>query len=374
MKRGTWRVLHYGTYLVLLLGLVHGLFISAEFREGEGLFSGEKKQERPGVSEEQKKEQTGAKKDQGEIIDFEEPEKVILLVMAGITVLFPIWRIIAAGKNRSAKTGGALSLLLLFLLAPSPARAQDSVDAQNPPQPQAPQDRNKPASIQRTEPPTRALPKLTGNLLFTGNVSTLDRPLPSLNERLTLDYALPRGHILDLRIENYYEGSYNENPPNILGRNINEQKLEIQGTYTYPFTSVFSLSGAILHHENFTFRDNYEWAITTLTAKISLSKRLTLTPNVSLEKRFQGGRFFYDTATTLDYAFAKNWTFETTYHRYENYGELDPAPSRKQEMEIGGLYQLTPRQTLGLSFFRHIQFGSPNDQFSFIKLKYGISF
>ena len=378
MKRGTWRVLHYGTYLVLLLGLVHGLFISAEFRKGEGLFSGEKKQERPAMSEEQKKEQIGAKKDEGEIIDFEEPEKIILLVLAGITVLFPIWRIIAARKNRGAKRGAALSLLLLFLLAPPPARAQGGQDAQNPaqepPQTQAPQDRNKPASIQRTEPPTKAPPRLTGNLLFTGNVSTLDRPLPSLNERLTLDYALPRGQILDLRVENYYEGSYNQNPPGVLGRNINEEKLEIQGTYTYPLTSVFSLSGAILHHENFTFRDNYEWAITTLTAKIPLSKRLTLTPNVSLEKRFQGGRFFYDTATTLDYAFAKGWTFETTYHRYENYGELDPAPSQKQEVEIGGIYQLTPTQTLGLSFFRHIQFGSPNDQFSFIKLKYGISF
>lgn len=31
MKRSTWRILHYGTYLVLVLGLLHGLFISAEF-------------------------------------------------------------------------------------------------------------------------------------------------------------------------------------------------------------------------------------------------------------------------------------------------------------------------------------------------------
>ena len=382
MKRGTWRALHYGTYLVLVLGLTHGVFISAEFREGEGLFAGEKKQEGSVLSKEQQREQAGVKtgefkKDKGEIIDFEEPEKIILLIMAGVTALFPIWRIVAAKKNRASKTGATIALLLLCLLAPPACRADEGMGAQNPPQgeqTQAPQDRNKPAPIQRTEPPTKAPPKLTGNFLFTGNASTLDRPLPSLNERLTLDYALPRGQILDLRVENYYEGSYNQNPPGILYRNINEQKLEIQGTYIYPLTSVFSLSGAVLHHENFTFRDNYEWGILTVTAKLSLSKRLTLTPNISAEKRLKGGRWFYDTATTLDYGFAKNWTFETSYHRYENFGECDPEPTQKQEFETGVLRQLPHNQTIGLSYFRHIQFGASNDQFSFIKLKWGLSF
>ena len=384
MKRGTWRTLHYGIYLVLFLGLTHGLFISAEFREGEGLSSGEKKQERHTMTEVQKRKQIAAKpgaeskKDEGEIIDFEEPEKILLLVMAGITVLFPVWRIVAARKNRSAKTGATLFLLLLCLLAPPSIRAEDDAATQNPPQEQwqaqAPQDRNKPAPIQRAEPPTKAPPKLTGNLLLTGNVSTLGRSLPSLNERLTLDYALSHSQILDLRVENYYEGSYNENSPGVLGRNINEQKLEIQGTYTYPLSSVFFLSGAFLHHENFTFRDNYEWGILTLTAKIPLSKQLTLTPNISAEKRFKGGRIFYDTATTLDYTFTKGCTIETSYHRYENFGELDSEPTQKQEFEIGVLRQLPHNQTVGLSYFRHIQFGAPNDQFSFIKLKWGISF
>lgn len=227
---------------------------------------------------------------------------------------------------------------------------------------------------QQTEPFLKISPELTGNLFLTGNVSTRDRPLPSLNEKLTLDYALPHDQVLDLRVENYYEGSYNENPPGVLGHNINEHKLEIQGTYTYPITSVFSVSGAVLHHENFTFPDNYEWGIVTLTAKIPLLEQVTLTPNISGEKRFKGGRLFYDTSTTLDYTFIDDWTFEANYHRYENFGEYDPEPTRKQEYEIGLLYQLTHSQTVGLSYFRHIQFGAPNDQFSFIKLKYGISF
>lgn len=384
MKRNTWRALHYGTYLVLLLGLIHGLFISAEFRAGEGLFSTEQKQERPAVSQEQNREQADAtagkeNKDAGEIIDFEEPEKIILLVMAGITLLFPVWRVVIARKNRAAKTGAALILLVLFALAP-PVRAAAGPDTTSPPQaqtspgPSLDVQKDKPPSIIRTEPTTATAAPLTGNILLTGNVSTLNRPLPSLNERLTLDYTLPRGQVLDLRVENYYEGSYNENPPGVLGHNINEHKLEIQGTYSYPLTSIFSVSGALLHHENFTFRDSYEWGIATLTAKLPLSKSVTLTPNVSLEKRLQGGRFFYDTATTLDYAFLPLWTFETTYHRYENYGELDPAPTQKQETEIGVIRELPHNQTVGLSYFRHIQFGVPNDQFSFIKLKYGVSF
>lgn len=237
-------------------------------------------------------------------------------------------------------------------------------------------EKTKPPSIARTEPATvtSAVPPLTGNLLLTLNGSTLGRVAPSLNERLTLDYALPHGQVLDLRVENYYEGSYNEDPPGRLDRNINEQKLEIQATYTRPVSSIFSLSGAVLHHENFRFRDNYEWGIATLTAKLPLSKSVTLTPNVSFEKRLQGGRIFYDTATTLDYGFLPRWTFETSYHRYENFGELDPAPTQKQETELALIREMPRHQTVGLSFFRHVQFGAPNDQFSFIKLKYGVSF
>ena len=230
-------------------------------------------------------------------------------------------------------------------------------------------------SVVRTTPPTTAAgPALTGNFLSTFNLSTLGRPAPSLNSKLTLDYALPHGQILDLRVENYYEGSYNQLPPGDLSRNINEHKLEVQATYTRPLSKVFSLSPALLHHDNFRFRDSYYWAILTLTAKLPLSKTVTLTPNVSAEKRLSGGRLFYDTATTLDYVFLPNWTAEAVYHRYENYGELDPVPTEKEEQEYGVIRQLPGNKTVGLSFFRHTQHGSPNDQFSQVKLKYGVSF
>lgn len=69
IRRGTWRILHYGTYLALALGLVHGLLISGEFKVGE-------------------------------TFEFEEPEKILLLILAGITILFPIGRIIAAKRSR----------------------------------------------------------------------------------------------------------------------------------------------------------------------------------------------------------------------------------------------------------------------------------
>ncbi len=72
MKFSNWRILHYGTYLFLVLGLAHSLLISAEYKAGE-------------------------------LFDFEEPEKIILLVMGGIALLFPIWRVIAARRHRANK-------------------------------------------------------------------------------------------------------------------------------------------------------------------------------------------------------------------------------------------------------------------------------
>ena len=69
-----------------------------------------------------------------------------------------------------------------------------------------------------------------------------------------------------------------------------------------------------------------------------------------------------------------HWTFETNFHRYENLGEFDAAPTQKEEIEAGLIRELASYQTIGVSFFRHIQFGAPNDQFSFMKLKYGYAF
>ena len=72
MKFKDWRVLHYGTYLLLALGLTHGLFISAEYKAGE-------------------------------LFEPDEPEKMILLIMAGIVLLFPTWRVIAARRHNARK-------------------------------------------------------------------------------------------------------------------------------------------------------------------------------------------------------------------------------------------------------------------------------
>lgn len=67
LKREWWRILHYGTYIIIFLGLAHGLFISGEFLEEE-------------------------------VFDFDEPEKVILLIFTGIAVALPIWRLFLAKK------------------------------------------------------------------------------------------------------------------------------------------------------------------------------------------------------------------------------------------------------------------------------------
>ncbi len=68
LKRGTWRSLHYLTYATLFLGLAHGLFISGEFKAGE-------------------------------TFEWEEPEKVMLLLVATTAVLFPLWRVIAVRRK-----------------------------------------------------------------------------------------------------------------------------------------------------------------------------------------------------------------------------------------------------------------------------------
>lgn len=73
MKRGSWRILHYGTYLFFALGLAHSLLISAEYRN------------------------------ERELIDFEEPEKMVLTIMGGLVLSFIAWRIYAAKQNATNK-------------------------------------------------------------------------------------------------------------------------------------------------------------------------------------------------------------------------------------------------------------------------------
>ncbi len=73
MPRRQWRILHYGSYLVLLLGLIHALTISNEFARYEPF-------------------------------RIEEPDKFLLAVVAvPVVILFPIWRIIAAKRLHARK-------------------------------------------------------------------------------------------------------------------------------------------------------------------------------------------------------------------------------------------------------------------------------
>jgi len=70
--RRQWRILHYGSYAVLGLGMVHALTISNEFAACEPF-------------------------------RIEEPDKFLLAVVAvPVVLLFPIWRIVTA--QRSART------------------------------------------------------------------------------------------------------------------------------------------------------------------------------------------------------------------------------------------------------------------------------
>ena len=74
MPRLQWRALHYGSYAVLGLGLVHALTISNEFARYEPF-------------------------------RIEEPDKFLLAFVAvPIVLLFPIWRIIAVKRLHSRKT------------------------------------------------------------------------------------------------------------------------------------------------------------------------------------------------------------------------------------------------------------------------------
>jgi sulfoxide reductase heme-binding subunit YedZ len=67
LRRSLWRALHFGTYLIIFLGLLHGLLISGEFNEAE-------------------------------VFDFDEPEKVILMIILVIALALPVWRLFLAKK------------------------------------------------------------------------------------------------------------------------------------------------------------------------------------------------------------------------------------------------------------------------------------
>ncbi len=233
---------------------------------------------------------------------------------------------------------------------------------------------NTPSTIQAQAIPIKSQSTLTGTYQSTFSVSLLGKPRPSLGHRLTLSYAPKFGGSFDARIEYYVEGSYNEDPPGILQNNINEPKFETQLMYNRPINNRLGITGGLLYHNNFRFPDRYFWAITGLTLSVPIGQRVTFSGAALLEKKLSGVRPFYDLSGTLEYRFAPKWNTQLSYHRYENVGQFDPQPTQKAEYEIGINHTLSHNQWIGVSLFRHVQFDSPNDQFSFLKFKYGFSF
>ena len=229
-------------------------------------------------------------------------------------------------------------------------------------------------SPRATPAPSEPLGLTAKTLIY--NRSSLQGDLSQgLSDKINVDYGFAHGQGFDFRAELYKDGSFNEDPPFLItpNRNIYEPKLEYQLTYGLPVTRRISLATAILHHHNFLFEDAYNWAIGSLTYTQPISSAMQLTITGSAEKRLQPGRLFYDGVATVDQQVGSTLKFETTVHRYENWGELDPAPTQKFEIETGFIKNLTDHQSLWVSFFRHYQNGAPNDQFSSLQLKYGVS-
>lgn len=107
---------------------------------------------------------------------------------------------------------------------------------------------------------------------------------------------------------------------------------------------------------------------------VPIGENITLSGAALLEKKLGGVRPFYDLSGTLEYRFAPKWNTQLSYHRYENVGQFDPNPTQKAEYEIGLNRALSRKQSVGVSYFRHVQFNAPNDQFTFLKLKYSRAF
>lgn len=245
--------------------------------------------------------------------------------------------------------------------------------AQEPPRPTGGEQAPVPKSGQQV-PVAQTGTLITGSYQATGNVSALGRPAPSQGQRFNLSHAPRFGGSFDARIEYYTDGSFNADSPGQLIRNINEPKFELQVTYNRPVAGGLGVTGGLLHHENFRFTDHYFWAIAGLTYTVGLGQDITLSTAALGEKKLTGVRAFYDLSGTLEWRFVPGWNTQVAYHRYENVGQSDPEPTQKEEYEFGLNRAIGNKQTVGVSFFRHIQFGAPNDQFSFVKLKYGVGF
>ncbi len=216
-------------------------------------------------------------------------------------------------------------------------------------------------------------PTYSGFYQTTFNVSLLGKPRPSLGHRLNLSYVPKFGGSFDARFEYFVDGSYNADPVGVLRNNINEPKFEAQLMYNRPLNERFGITGGALHHHNFRFPDNYVLAVGGLTAEAPIGKNVTFSGAALLEKK-SSVRVFYNLSGTLEYRFAPKWNTQFSYARLENVGQFDLKPTQVEEYEIGVNRELNRQQSVGISFFRHIQFNAPNDQFSFLKFKYGVGF
>ncbi|MBS1723456.1 MAG: hypothetical protein JSS66_10940 [Armatimonadetes bacterium] len=196
-----------------------------------------------------------------------------------------------------------------------------------------------------------------------------------MGHRLQLVAQPKFGGSFNLRIEYYTEGSYNADPPGQLIRNINEHKFELQLMYNRPIGNGLGFTIGALQHENFTFPDHYYWYIAGLTWSKDMEKNLTLSAAILGEKRSGSNvRAFYDFSAGAEWRFLPTWAAEASFHRYENLGASDLEPTQKEEIELGLQKDLEKGQYIVVSFFRHVQFEAPNDQFSFVKFKWGIRF
>ncbi len=216
-----------------------------------------------------------------------------------------------------------------------------------------------------------ATDEFTGQYLTTGNLSTQTSLMPSLNSRLTANYVpgWAKGNF-DFRVERYTENSYHTDD----GHMVRERKFEAQANYNYPLTEHLNAVVGILRHENYTFKDNYNWSVVGLTWNGDIAKDTNLSTGILAEKRNGGGRVFYDWSGTIEHHFREKYGVFTSLHVYENLGEFDPAPTHKREFEAGLNYYISKRYFAGASYFYHQQIGDPADRFSFVKLKLGVNF
>ena len=213
--------------------------------------------------------------------------------------------------------------------------------------------------------------ELTGQYLATGNFATENAITPSMNNRLIGHYA-PTWTVgnVDLRLEQYVENSYHD----VNNSLVREHKFEAQINLNYPITKELNTTIGLLRHENYTFKDNYYWAVAGLTWSGDIAKNTNLTTGLLIEKRTSGGRPFFDGSATVEHRFADKFGAFASAHIYENFGEFDLSPTHKREYEVGVNYYYSTRYIFGMSYFDHQQVDDPNDRFSFVKIKAGINF